>query len=140
MDSICEAIIINTLLAPLAKGLTTATQEKTIANYRALKERLLDKRAGCQPNLADVLARLEAVSTSPDHQTVVVEEITSAKLVEDKDLLILVQELLKQVAQTFRSTQIVQTVAISNTGNAVICNIQGDQYLGELEQQKWQTP
>ena len=72
-----------------------------------------------------------------------VEEVTTAQIPQDPELVDLAQALLKQIQQIPTGSQIlhhVQNSAISNSGTANNYNIQGDQSFGKYDPPPGQPP
>lgn len=130
MDPVSLALI-TAVSAGVTSTITDATKASLVASYMALKTRLLEKISSLHPKVPQALAELEASPTSQARQTVLVEEVVTAQISHDPELLDLAQALLQQIQQTPTGSQIiyhVQNSAVSNSGTATTYNIQGDQH------------
>ncbi|MBV9689014.1 MAG: hypothetical protein JO202_04810 [Ktedonobacteraceae bacterium] len=124
--------LITALGAGVTNTITTATQATLAAGYRALKDCLLTKIGLTYPEVGHALAKLEAAPASQARQAVLVEEVTTAQVPQDPQLMTLAQALLEKIEQTPAGSQLihhVQNSAISHSGAATTYNIQGDQHI-----------
>jgi hypothetical protein len=131
MDPVSLALI-TAIGVGVTSSVTDATKTSLVSGYTALKTRLLEKISSRHPKVPQALAELEAAPASQPRQAVLIEEVISAELPHDPELVDLAQALLEQIRQTATGSQIihqVQNSAISNTGTANNYNIQGDQHL-----------
>ncbi len=120
--------LITAIGVGITSTVTDATKASLVASYTALKKKI----SSLHPKVSQALAELEVSPTSQARQAVLVEEVSTAKLPQDSELLNLAQTLLHQVQQTPAGSQIIQHVqnsAVSNTGTANNYNIQGDQHI-----------
>ncbi len=120
--------LITAIGVGITSTVTDATKASLVASYTALKKKI----SSLHHKVSQALAELEVSPTSQARQAVLVEEVSTAKLPQDSELLNLAQTLLHQVQQTPAGSQIIQHVqnsAVSNTGTANNYNIQGDQHI-----------
>jgi hypothetical protein len=129
MDPVSLALL-TALGAGVTSGLTDVTKQTIVAGYTKLKERLLARFGPSHPDLEHALTTVEAKPTSQARQSVLVEELTAARVADDPELVTLAHTLLQQLQHTQHGSQVIQHVqnsAVSQYGNAMTYNIQGDQ-------------
>jgi len=131
MDPVSLALI-TAIGAGVTSSVTDATKASLVAGYTALKTRLVEKVMGLHPKVPQALAELEASPTSQARQAVLVEEVATAQVPQDPELVALAQAVLEKIEQIPPGSQLIHHIensAISNSGTATNYNIQGDQHI-----------
>ena len=126
MDPVTIAIVA-AIAAGALSGATKVGDQVIVDAYGKLKE-LLNKKFGANSKVVKAVKELEANPTSLARKEVVKEEVATAKVDKDADLLKIAQVLLKSIKANPRGEQIIQmaigdrNIQIAGNGNSVTVN------------------